>query len=151
MGWILAYIGTVLGVNIAFSHFPQLDWLWSIAVGSIFVTRDFVQRRIGHWALLPMLVALLLTWWLADPSVALASATAFAFSEATDWLVFTTTKKPLAERVLFSCALSAPVDSAIFLGMIGAFGATAFGLQVASKLLAAIVVWGGLRLQMARA
>jgi hypothetical protein len=70
--WIAAYVASVVGVNIAFSHFPQLDWLWSIAVGSIFVTRDFTQRAIGHWVFAPMAIGLVLSYLLADPFVALA-------------------------------------------------------------------------------
>lgn len=145
MVWSVAYILSVLGVNLAFSHFPDLDWLWSIAVGSIFVTRDLTQRAVGHWVFVPMAVGLALSYILADPFVALASTIAFAVSESTDWLVYTVTKRPLADRVLWSVAASAPVDSAIFLGMIGAFGWTAFGLQVASKIVAALIVWIGLR------
>ncbi len=145
MLWSIAYILSVLGVNLAFSWAPDLNWLWSIAVGSIFVTRDFTQRRIGHWVFGPMAIGLLLSYMLADPFVALASTVAFAVSESMDWLVYTATKRPLADRVLWSCAASAPLDSAIFLGMIGAFGWTAFGLQVASKMVAALVVWCGLR------
>ena len=39
-----------------------------------------------------------------------ASAAAFAVSESVDWLVFAITKRPLKDRVLLSCAASAPVD-----------------------------------------
>ena len=147
MIWSLAYVLSVLGVNMAFSHWPQLDWLWSIAVGSIFVTRDFTQRAIGHWVFAPMAVGLILSYALADPFVALASTVAFAVSETTDWLIYTVTKRPLADRVLWSCAASAPLDSAVFLGMIGALAWAPFGLQVASKMVAALIVWGGLRLR----
>jgi hypothetical protein len=142
--WAVAYVVSVLAVNVAFAHWPQLNWLWSIAVGSIFVTRDFCQRAIGHWVLVPMALGLGLSYLLASPFVALASAAAFAASETTDWIVFTVTKRPLADRVLLSCGFSAPIDSLIFLGIIGALSPIAFAAQVASKLLAAVIVWGGL-------
>lgn len=142
--WIVAYIASVVAVNVAFEWRPDLAWLWSIGVGSIFVTRDFTQRAIGHWVVLPMAIGIVLSYFLASPFVALASATAFAISEATDWLVFTITKRPLRDRVLWSCAASAPVDSAVFLLMIGAFGPLAFAAQVGSKLLAAVFVWFGM-------
>lgn len=138
---IAGYIATVVAVNLAFSVAPHLNWLWSIAVGGIFVMRDLVQRQIGHWVLLPMLVALALSYLLADPFVALASALAFACSEAADWLVFTVTRRPLRDRVLWSCAASAPVDSAVFLLVAGFFGWQTFALQVVSKLAAAVLVW----------
>lgn len=75
---IIVYVATVLAVNVAFAHWPELAWLWSFGVGGVFVARDFCQRSIGHWALLPMVAGIGLSWWLADPFVALASATAFA-------------------------------------------------------------------------
>jgi uncharacterized PurR-regulated membrane protein YhhQ (DUF165 family) len=145
--WIIGYIASVVVVNILFAWRPDLAWLWSVIVGSIFVTRDFTQRAIGHWVVVPMLIAIALSYFLASPFVAIASATAFAVSEATDWLIFTITKRPLRDRVLWSCAASAPVDSAVFLLMIGAFGPAAMAAQIASKLVAAVVVWGGLSWQ----
>lgn len=137
----ITYLAAVVAVNVAFSHAPELNWLWSILVGAIFVARDFCQRSIGHWALLPMAAGIGLSWWLADPFVAMASAAAFACSETVDWLVFTVTKRPLRDRVLWSCAAAAPIDSAVFLLLAGFWGWTAFGLQVASKMLAALIVW----------
>lgn len=143
--WIGAYITSVVAINVAFEHWPELNWLWSIGVGSIFVTRDFCQRHIGHWVGVPMLAGLVLSYVLASPFVAAASAAAFLVSETADWLVFTITKRPLRDRVLLSCAVSAPLDSAVFLGLIGFLTPFAFSAQVASKLVAAIVVWGVLR------
>jgi uncharacterized PurR-regulated membrane protein YhhQ (DUF165 family) len=142
--WPLIYVLSVLAINVAFAWRPDLNWLWSIAVGSIFVTRDFCQRAIGHWVVVPMAVGLALSYLLASPFVALASAAAFAVSESVDWLVFTVTKRPLADRVLLSCGLSAPADSVVFLSIIGALSPLALGAQIASKLVAALVVWGGL-------
>jgi hypothetical protein len=142
--WSSAYVLSVLAINIAFARWPGLNWLWSIGVGSIFVTRDFCQRAIGHWVLVPMAVGLALSYLLASPFVALASAAAFAVSESVDWIVFTITKRPLADRVLLSCGLSAPVDSVIFLSIVGALSPAALAAQIGSKLVAALVVWGGL-------
>lgn len=144
MIWTAIYVAAVVAVNVAFSHAPELNWLWSILVGSIFVARDYCQRAIGHWALLPMIVGIGLSWFLADPFVATASAAAFALSETIDWLVFTVTKRPLRDRILWSCAASAPVDSAAFLLISGFWGWQAFGLQVSSKLVAALLIWGAL-------
>ena len=143
VGWIGAYIGSVVAVNVAFSIAPDLNWLWAIAVGSIFVSRDYCQRQIGHWVAAPMVVALVISYLMADPFVALASACAFAVSEATDWLVFTITKRPLKDRVLLSCGFSAPIDTAVFLGMIGILSPGLFAISVASKLVAAVILWGG--------
>jgi len=145
--WPSVYVLSVVAINVAFAHWPSLNWLWSIGVGSIFVTRDFCQRSIGHWVILPMISGILLSYFLASPFVALASAAAFAVSEAADWIVFTVTKRQLSDRVLLSCGVSAPADSLVFLGLIGALSPMAFSAQVASKLFAAVIVWGGLRAQ----
>ena len=145
MIWPAAYVLSVLAINVAFARWPELNWLWSIGVGSIFVTRDFCQRAIGHWVVVPMAIGLVLSYLMASPFVALASASAFAVSESVDWLVFTITRRPLADRVLLSCGLSAPIDSVIFLSIVGALSPAALGAQIASKLVAALVVWGGLR------
>lgn len=141
ISWALAYVLSVVAINICFEHWPHLNWLWSIGVGSIFVTRDFCQRAIGHWVGLPMIVGLILSYFMASPFVAFASASAFAVSETADWLVYTITKRSLADRVFLSCGISAPLDSAVFLGIIGALSPVAFSAQVASKLVAAIIVW----------
>lgn len=145
--WMLLYVATVVAINMAFAWRPDLAPLWSVAVGFVFVARDFTQRAIGHWVIAPMTIGIALSYWLANPFVATASAAAFAISEATDWLVFTVTKRPLRDRVLWSCAASAPVDSAVFLGMIGALSVSAFSAQVVSKLVAAAIVWGLLRVR----
>lgn len=141
MIYAAAYLLTILAVNIAFGHWPELSWLWAIAVGSIFVTRDYAQRALGHWVVVPMVLALALSYILASPFVALASAAAFAISESMDWIIFTITRRPLPDRVLWSCATSAPLDSLVFLGMIGALSIAPFALSVASKMVAALMVW----------
>jgi hypothetical protein len=139
--WVVAYVGSVLAVNMAFAWRPDLGWIWAIAVGSIFVTRDFCQRAMHHWVVLPMIAGIVLSYFLASPFVALASATAFAISESTDWLIFTITKRPLRDRVLWSCAASAPVDSTVFLLMVGAFSIPTLTISVASKMVAAAILW----------
>lgn len=142
---IVVYVATVLAVNVAFAHWPEFAWLWSFGVGGVFVARDFCQRSIGHWALLPMVAGIGLSWWLADPFVALASAAAFAVSESIDWLVFTVTRRPLRDRVLWSCCAAAPADSVVFLAMIGALAPGPLLAQIGSKVVAGLVVWLWLR------
>src|SRR4051812_26558679 len=104
MPWLVLYIGSVVSINYAFSAAPQLDLLWSCWAGLIFILRDMVQTRFGHGSLLAMVTACLLSYWLADPYVALASATAFAVSELIDWVVFTVTRRSLRDRLWLSSA-----------------------------------------------
>ena len=141
MIWSAAYLVTIVAVNAAFARRPDLAPLWSVAVGSIFVTRDLAQRALRHWVLAVMFVGVVLSYVLASPFVAVASATAFACSETVDWLVFTATGRPLRDRILWSCAASAPVDSAVFLTLVGLMAPAPFIAQVVSKMAAAIIVW----------
>ncbi len=143
--WALAYIATILCVNIAFSYWPSYELLWSALIGTVFITRDLCQRHIGHWCLLAMVVAGLLSYVLADPFVALASVSAFAVSELADWAVYSIYKRPLADRILISSSISVPLDSAVFLLMLGIFTPTLFAVQIASKMASAIIIYGGMK------
>lgn len=95
---------------------PSAVWV----VGIAFVLRDMGQFVAGKWlAWLAIVVGVGLSYWLASPSLALASGVAFAWSESTDALVFT----PLANKSgrLFFVGLcvsglaASVVDSALFL------------------------------------
>ncbi len=141
MIWLAAYIGSVLAINYAFSLAPHLDLLWSCWVGLVFILRDMVQVRYGHWSLAAMAVGAGLSYLLADPIVAYASVAAFAVSEAIDWAVFTITKRPLRDRLWLSAALSVPVDTALFFGMIGVWSPVVWSASIASKLAGVSVVW----------
>lgn len=145
MIWLSAYIGSILVINYAFSLFPHLDLVWSCWVGLVFVLRDMVQVRFGHWALAAMLTGTVLSYLLADPFVATASVAAFAVSEMIDWLVFTITKRPLRDRLWLSAALSVPVDTALFFGMLGVWEPNVWAASLASKLLGVSVVWALMR------
>jgi uncharacterized PurR-regulated membrane protein YhhQ (DUF165 family) len=145
MAWIATYLLSVVGINIAFSYHPELDWIWSVFVGLIFIFRDMVQRRIGHWSLAIMAIALVISYLMADPVVALASASAFAASETTDWLVFTVTRRPLADRLFLSSSFSIPIDTAIFFGMIGVFEPSLWVIAILSKFSGVFVVWVAMR------
>ncbi|MNJ59268.1 hypothetical protein D3C77_549430 [compost metagenome] len=107
----------------------------------MFILRDMVQTRFGHGALVAMLVALVLSYVTSEPAIALASATAFAVSELIDWLVFSITKRPLHDRLWLSSALSIPIDTLIFFGMIGALTPAVVGTALASKFAGVTAVW----------
>ena len=117
--------------------FPPL----SLVVGLVFVVRDFSQREIGHKVIIAMLIAGALSWLMADPFVALASVTAFLVSEFADWGVYTWTKKPFAQRILISSVISTPLDSGIFLAIIGHFSLLNTVLMTLAKMVGALVVW----------
>jgi uncharacterized PurR-regulated membrane protein YhhQ (DUF165 family) len=141
------YVATVVLVNLGFSYVPLISTpigdvsLMAIVVGAVFVIRDYAQRRSGHWVLAAMTLATLLSYLMADPFVALASAAAFASSELADWLIYTVTKRPFRERVIISSLVSAPIDTAVFLLGINHFTVGTFALMILSKLVAAFVIW----------
>ncbi|MFK0086612.1 VUT family protein [Pseudomonas sp. NPDC090755] len=141
MPFLIAYISSVVLINYAFSSAPHLDVIWSAWGGLVFILRDMVQTRYGHGALVAMLVALVLSYVTSEPAIALASATAFAVSELIDWLVFSITRRPLHDRLWLSSALSIPIDTFIFFGMIGALTPAVVGTALASKFAGVTAVW----------
>ena len=145
--YTLAYIVLIVVVNYGFSVVPLIPFMgemfpiMSLVVGLVFVARDFAQREIGHRVILAMIVAAGISYVMADPFVAIASLAAFTFSELADWAIYTFSKKEFKQRVLISSAISTPVDSVIFLTMIGHFSITGAVLMTASKMIGALVVW----------
>lgn len=151
--WTLIYIALIPLVNWAFSWTPLYDlpdggqWSpFSIVVGLVLVFRDFAQREIGHFIFLPLVIGVAISFTMAPPQIAAASAIAFLFSEAVDWAMFTFTKKPLSARVMISSIAGAPVDSIIYLtganmAFPGLFSWWTLGTMIASKLIGAYVVY----------
>jgi len=123
------------------SLFGEMFPPMTLVVGAIFILRDYAQREIGHKILGAMLIGAVLSYFMADPYIAVASLVAFIISEVVDWSVYTFTKKPLAQRILISSAISTPIDSLIFLQMIGSFTTTGFLVMTIAKMLAALLVW----------
>ncbi len=100
----------------------HLAWMFT-SIGVSFVLRDLAQVTLGRaWAWVGIAIGIVLSWWLADAGIAVASAVAFGWSEAADALVFT----PMANRGQFalgvwvSGVLASIVDSFLFLWI--AFG-----------------------------
>ncbi|WP_206214312.1 VUT family protein [Desulfovibrio sp. ZJ369] len=123
---LITYMALIVGVNCAFAVTPPITLpngdLWppvSLIVGFVFVVRDFAQRRVGHHVLWAMLAGCVASWYMASPELALASAAAFAVGELADWALFTFTRKSFSRRILISSLLGAPLDSLVFLLLIG--------------------------------
>jgi uncharacterized PurR-regulated membrane protein YhhQ (DUF165 family) len=70
---------------------------------------------------------------------------AFAVAEGVDWVVYSLLKRPLADRILVSSAIATPLDTVVFLSILGLLTPSLIGLQIASKMLAAVVIWAMLR------
>ncbi len=146
------YVLLIPLVNWSFANvpsYPVMGGEWNpmvIVTGLILVVRDLAQREIGHTIFLPLCLGIAVSFIMAPPQIAMASAAAFAVSETIDWAIFTFTKRPLSKRILWSCGASAPVDSAIFLigadmAVPGLFSWATLLCAIASKLGGAYVVY----------
>lgn len=152
------YILLIVLVNWSFTVVPLIrlpdGTMWppvSLLVGFVFVVRDFAQREIGHRILVAMLIGVAVSYFMANPAIAYASAAAFLVSELADWAVYSFTGRPLSQRILLSSLLGTPIDSAIFLGGIGMLSPAGVASMTASKMLGALIVWWLIRRQEATA
>jgi uncharacterized PurR-regulated membrane protein YhhQ (DUF165 family) len=92
------------------------------AVGLALVLRDLLREAAGRAAVLAaIVVGAVLSWWLADPALAVASTAAFVVAESMDFAVY----EPLRRRGLLTAMLASNAvgllaDSLVFLWL--AFG-----------------------------
>ena len=112
-----------------------------------FPLRDVVQRGGGRWlGVLAILLAALVSWWVSDPTIAVASGGTFLISESLDFLVYT----PLQRRwfvpaVIASGIVAAVVDSLVFLQWSGiGYGHGELAGLIVAKLLVVTLVGGPL-------
>lgn len=145
--WTLAYIATIPIINSLFVIFPPFAFLGlmiipgDVTVGIVYVMRDFAQREIKHYVILAMLIGGILSYWLADVTVALASVSAFLVGETIEWAIFTFTRKPLSQRILWSSAISTPIDSVVFLYLMHLLSWADVTLMTLSKFIGIAMVW----------
>ena len=143
----IAYVVLIVLLNTLFAYIPlsnlfgaevsPMDW----TVGIVYVLRDFAQRELRHKVLVAMLIAGLLSFWLAGEALAIASISAFFVAELVDWAVYTFTRRSLSERILWSASLSAPLDGAVFLAVIHQFNWSGVLVLSAAKLIGVVIVW----------
>lgn len=129
---LAGYIGSIIAANWMTATFGLVPIGLGLAVtagtfaaGAALLLRDAVQVALGKIAsLLAIAAGIVVSYFVADPYIALASAVAFASSEIVDFAVFTPLrKKSIARAVLVSSIVSAPVDTVLFLYIAG-FGVT---------------------------
>jgi hypothetical protein len=155
--FVYVYVLLIPLVNWSFAHVPNIalggGGVWqplAIVTGLVLVFRDFAQREIGHLIFIPLLIGVAISFVMAPPAIALASALAFGISEAVDWAVYTASKRPLSQRVLISSAIAAPLDSAVFLigadqVVPGVLNEITLLTSIASKILGAWILFRILR------
>ncbi|MFE9292032.1 hypothetical protein [Streptomyces olivaceus] len=107
---LLAYIATIPAANLAVTHFGVVPvGLGYTApagvymVGLALILRDLVREAAGRGAVLTAIaIGTLLSYLLADPNLATASAIAFAVAELMDFGVY----EPLRQRGLLLAMLA---------------------------------------------
>lgn len=130
---LAAYIATIPASNLLVEHVGQVPvGLGYMApagvytVGLALVLRDLAREAAGRTAVLTAIaVGAVLSWLLANPALAVASAAAFAVAELMDFAVY----EPLRRRGLITAMLASNAvgllaDSLIFLSL--AFGSFAY-------------------------
>ncbi|MCH7487896.1 MAG: VUT family protein [Proteobacteria bacterium] len=150
--YTILYVALIVAVNYGFTVAPLValpgGGTWppiSLAVGFVFIARDYAQREVGHRVIIAMLAAGIISYFMASPFVAVASVAAFLISEFADWAVYSFTGRSFARRVLLSSAVGTPIDSAVFLALIGQFSVIGVLAMTASKMLGALLVWWMIR------
>jgi len=129
----VAYLGTIVAANWAITRFGAVPVGLGLMApagvyfaGLAFTLRDVVHRAVGRWVAVAAIAAGAgLSFVVATPALALASAAAFGLSELADLAVY----EPLHKRrwllaVAASNAVGLVVDSVLFLSL--AFGSLQF-------------------------
>ncbi len=151
--WVAVYILSIVLVNwlfVAVAPWPTVFgdlYLANLVVGFVFVLRDYGQRQIGHSILLATLLAGIITFFMVDPAIAVASLSAFILSETTDWAIYSFTRRPLQQRILLSSLVAVPLDTVAFQYLANYLTPAAFTSEVASKAIGVFVVWYLLKLR----
>lgn len=149
----LTYLFTIVAANWAVATFEPTPVGFGLLApagvwfaGLVFTLRDLLHERVTFLAMLVVIAAgTALSYILASPKLALASAAAFGLSELLDWVIYTPLRRQGALLALAaSNVVGLVVDSLVFLWI--AFGALTFlPGQIVGKLwmtlLALVVLW----------
>ena len=146
MKYSIIYIATVVLINIAFTYIAPIQFelfgaeifftIGSVVAGAVFVARDYAQREVGHKkVLLLMVTAGAISYVMASPFVAIASISAFAIAEFSDYLVFTFKKGSFKSKVIWSSLIGVPIDTVVFLAIISHLSMFSFIVMCLSKLI----------------
>lgn len=143
----LSYIGFIILLNWMFATFPYISLFGGslspadILVGFVYLLRNFAQREIRHFVILAMIAGAVISYFMANPTIALASVSAFVIGELIDWIIFTWTKRPFSKRLLLSASISIPFDSSAFLILIGRLDWLSFTVMSLAKFAGVFLLW----------
>lgn len=126
---LTTYVAAIVAANVMTTHlglvsigFGLLVTAGTFAAGFALFARDYVQRFGGiPWSLGAIAIGGALSWFMADPFIALASVVAFTAAELVDLGVYTPTKRRwgFPSAVILSGLVAAPVDTVLFLHIAG--------------------------------
>lgn len=125
---VVAYLGSIVAANWLTAHygltpvgFGLVATAGTYMAGLAFVARDAVQDTAGRaWALSALIVGAALSWELASPQLAVASAVAFGLSELADMAVYTPLRKRgYVRAAVASNLVGSVVDTLVFLWLAG--------------------------------
>ena len=147
---VAVYVAAIIAANVLTQQlglvpvgFGLVVTAGTYAAGFALLARDFVHRYAGiRWVWIGIAFGIALSWFLASPALALASAAAFGIAEIADLSVFTWLHPTgFIRAAWWSNVVSAPVDTVVFLAIAG-FPLTwqTVGGQLIGKLLWATAV-----------
>jgi uncharacterized PurR-regulated membrane protein YhhQ (DUF165 family) len=125
---LTVYVAAIVAANVATAHwglvpvgFGLLVTAGTYAAGFALLARDFLHRYGGIWWVWAGITAgITLSWFLASPALALASAAAFGLAELADILVFVWLRpRGFIRAAWWSNVVGAPVDTVVFLAIAG--------------------------------
>lgn len=146
-----AFLGCILAANYVTSEYGMVPVGFGLVAtagtylaGLSFVLRDSLQDALGkRWTLAVIVVGAALSFLVADPFIALASAVAFALSEGADLAVYTPLRKRgYVRAALASNVVGAFVDTVAFLAVAGFPIRQAIAGQMVGKLAITAAVVG---------
>jgi uncharacterized PurR-regulated membrane protein YhhQ (DUF165 family) len=129
---LAAYVGTIVAANWAITRFGVVPVGFGLAApagvyfaGLAFTLRDLLHETLGRrWVLVAIAAGAGVSFWVAAPRLAVASAVAFGLSELADFAVYEPLRRRWITAVVASNVVGLVVDSALFLWL--AFGSLAF-------------------------
>lgn len=149
---LVAYLASIVAANWLTAEygfvpvgFTLMATAGTYAAGLAFVARDAVQDTSGRLAAVAALaIGAGLSWWLAIPQLAVASAVAFGLSELADMAFYTPLRKRgYVRAAVASNLVGSVVDTVVFLWLAG-FGLAwlTIGGQLVGKAWITVLVVG---------
>lgn len=139
-----AFLGCILAANYVTTHFGMVPVGFGLIAtagtyfaGLTFVFRDSLQDAAGkRWTLAAIAAGAALSFLIADPFIAIASAVAFGLAELADLAVYTPLRKRgYVRAAVASNIVGAVIDTVVFLWIAGFPIMQALPGQMVGKLL----------------